>query len=325
MTVTARGTWTLLLGAVLISSAPLFVKGLVLGGMAPTPIAFWRVAVGAVVLLGLAAARGVPLGLGRAAAIPVLASAVAFTIDLYVWHRSIVLVGAGMATILGNTQVFWMTAYGRLLHRERFPRAFKVAVPMAFLGVVLVTGVGSEVDFTGPYLAGVAFGVATAVAYSTYMICLRQAARQDSGSGRSSFDQTLVVLGWICALCAVLLLGVCLLEGERIGPETTAEVLGVIGAGVVPQVLGWIAITSGMRVLPASRAGLLLLLQPTLATVWGALLFGESLAPLQVVGAAVTLGAIYLGSVARGGPAPAPSPPGEGEVEPAGTTAGTRP
>jgi len=313
-----RGAWTLLAGAVLISSAPLFVKGLVLGGMAPTPIAMWRVAVGAVVLLSIAAVRGVPLGVGRSALLPVLASATAFTIDLYVWHRSIVLVGAGMATILGNTQVFWMTGYGRLLHAERFTRAFKVAVPLAFLGVVLVTGVGSEIAFTGPYLAGVGFGLATAAAYSTYMICLRSAALRDAGSGRSGLDQTLVVLGWICAVCAVLLLGVTLLEGERMSPRSTPEVLGLVGVGVVPQVLGWIAITTGMRVLPASRAGLLLLLQPTLATVWGALLFDEILAPLQVVGAAVTLGAIYLGSVGRA----TPRRRGPGTT---GATAGIRP
>ena len=40
-------------------------------------------------------------------------------------------------------------------------------------------------------------------------------------------------------------------------------------------------------------------LQPVLATVWSAILFGETLAPLQILGALVTLAAIYAGSVRR--------------------------
>ena len=43
-----------------------------------------------------------------------------------------------------------------------------------------------------------------------------------------------------------------------------------------------------------------LLLQPLLATVWGWLLFGERLAPLQLVGALLTLGAIYAGTLGLG-------------------------
>ena len=45
------------------------------------------------------------------------------------------------------------------------------------------------------------------------------------------------------------------------------------------------------------RGGLILLLQPALATVWGALIFGEKLEPSQIVGVLITLGAVYLGSV----------------------------
>jgi drug/metabolite transporter (DMT)-like permease len=227
-----------------------------------------------------------------------------------------------MATILGNTQVFWMTGFGRLIHGERFSRGFKVAVPLAFLGVVTVVGVGSEVAFTGSYLAGVGFGLATAVAYSTYMLCLRHATRLETAGVRSGLDQTMVLLGWICGLCAVILGVVAIGEGERLAPRGTAEVLGLVGVGVVPQVLGWLVIASGMRVLPASRAGLLLLLQPALATVWGAIWFGEVLTPLQILGAGLTLTAVYIGTVARRGGASVATPPIRDRSP---TTAGTPP
>jgi drug/metabolite transporter (DMT)-like permease len=44
---------------------------------------------------------------------------------------------------------------------------------------------------------------------------------------------------------------------------------------------------------------LALLLQPTMATVWGFMFFSEILGPLQLLGAAVTLTAIYFGSIRK--------------------------
>ncbi|MCK4373360.1 MAG: EamA family transporter, partial [candidate division Zixibacteria bacterium] len=60
-------------------------------------------------------------------------------------------------------------------------------------------------------------------------------------------------------------------------------------------------ITTSLPHLNASRSGLVLLLQPLLATVWGWLFFAEHLTPLQLVGGTITLSAIYLGSARRTG------------------------
>jgi drug/metabolite transporter (DMT)-like permease len=48
-----------------------------------------------------------------------------------------------------------------------------------------------------------------------------------------------------------------------------------------------------------AQAGLILLLQPILATVWGILFYDEYLKPLQIVGAAITLVAMYFGITQR--------------------------
>jgi len=45
--------------------------------------------------------------------------------------------------------------------------------------------------------------------------------------------------------------------------------------------------------------GLILLLQPALAFVWDILFFGRPTRAVELVGAAITLGAIYLGLTGR--------------------------
>jgi drug/metabolite transporter (DMT)-like permease len=44
-----------------------------------------------------------------------------------------------------------------------------------------------------------------------------------------------------------------------------------------------------------------LLLQPSLATIWGVLFFAENLGLIQYIGASIILIAIYLGSVKKVG------------------------
>jgi drug/metabolite transporter (DMT)-like permease len=49
----------------------------------------------------------------------------------------------------------------------------------------------------------------------------------------------------------------------------------------------------------ASRAGLLLLLQPALTFVWDVLFFGRPTTAPEALGAALAIGAIYMGSARR--------------------------
>ena len=75
--------------------------------------------------------------------------------------------------------------------------------------------------------------------------------------------------------------------------------LSLIGYGVICQAIGWIIISHALVKIAASRAGLILLLQPTLAFVWDVLFFSRPTTVLDVFGVLLTLGAIYLGGSRR--------------------------
>jgi drug/metabolite transporter (DMT)-like permease len=73
----------------------------------------------------------------------------------------------------------------------------------------------------------------------------------------------------------------------------------LVAYGVVSQVLGWIFIYRGLLSVEASRAGLILLLQPSLAFIWDILFFARPAGWTDAVGAILALGAIYLGTVGQ--------------------------
>ncbi len=219
-----------------------------------------------------------------------VAAGLAFALDLFVWHRAIVLAGAGMATILANTQVFGTAVLSALLFHERLtPRLLMTAV-VAMTGVSLLVGVGSDVAFTPQYLRGIGLGLATAVFYSLFLVSLRAAGKL---SGAVS---SLVPLFWFSSYAAIFLVGAVSVEGEAAWPRGWTPWLLLVLLAVVAQSLGWWIISRSLPRVEGAVSGLILLLQPTLATIWGALLFREVLEPLQILGVVITLGAVYLGS-----------------------------
>ena len=80
-------------------------------------------------------------------------------LDLVIWHHTIRLVGAGLATVLGNTQVVIVALLAWWILGERPPRRTLLAMPVVLVGVVLISGViGTGAYGTNPGL-GVILGL----------------------------------------------------------------------------------------------------------------------------------------------------------------------
>jgi drug/metabolite transporter (DMT)-like permease len=282
----------LVFGALCISFAPIFVKWVGEARLGPTAIGFWRTLFGGLTLVLVTLVRGRTLRLSaRLIGFSALAGFV-FFVDLWVWHRSIVYCGAGMSTILGNMQVFATAIISHFLFREKLGLRFMSAAVTAILGVVLLVGILSEdVAFTTRYLQGVIFGLLTAVAYAHYLTALKWTGH------KSPIPDVVAFMAWTSLFSALFLGTSAAIEPGPILPPDPSSWLLLISLGIVAQALGWWSITTSLAKIPVARAGLVLLLQPTLATLWGALFFGERLMPLQIVGAALTLIAIYYGSL----------------------------
>jgi drug/metabolite transporter (DMT)-like permease len=282
----------LVLGALCISFAPIFVKWIGNARLGPTAIGFWRTLFGGLALIVISLLRGRTLKMSpKLIGFSALAGFVFFA-DLFVWHRSIVFCGAGMATILGNTQVFATAVISHTLFKEKLGFRFLAAAVAAVLGVVLLVGILSEeVVFSAAYIRGVMFGLLTAVAYAHYLTVLKWTGH------KSPIPDVVTFMAWVSMFSALFLGVTASFESGSIMPPDVSTWLLLISVGIIAQALGWWAITGALAKIPVARAGLVLLLQPTLATVWGAIFFGERLVLLQIAGAALTLVAIYYGSL----------------------------
>jgi drug/metabolite transporter (DMT)-like permease len=281
--------WMAVFGAALISFSGVWVKFAHVG---PSASAFYRVLVGSAFLLTLARLHGRRLWNGPRYAGGTLLCGVAFALDLWAYHKSILFVGPGLSTILGNFQVFVLGFAGVVFLGERLDLRLVLAVPLALAGMYLVVGIDWN-HLPDNYRWGVVFGLATAVFYASFTLSLRQL--QSSADALSPSAN----LGSVCLIAALFLAADMVVTGESFRIPDLQSLVSLAALGVLSQVAGWVLITRALPAIPASSVGLLLLLQPSLAFVWDVLIFRRPTDWIHAVGILLTLFAIYLGLARR--------------------------
>jgi drug/metabolite transporter (DMT)-like permease len=226
----------------------------------------------------------------RARGLAVVAG-VFFAVDLIFWHNAIEAVGAGLATVLGNTQVLLVGLLAWALLGERPAGRALASIPIAFSGVVLISGVLEDDAYGSDPTMGVVFGVLTGIAYAGFLLTLRQGSLDLRRLAGPLFDATAastVVAG---------LAGVALGELDPL-PGWEAQ-LWLVALALSSQVVGWLLISISLPRLPAVLTSVLLMMQPLLAVIFAALLVDERPSPLQLAGAGAILAGVLLASSTR--------------------------
>ena len=276
----------LYIGAALISLSPVWVK---LVDVPPSTSGFYRVLFGGVALLVYILITRRRIAFSKPAWCMLGITAIFFALDLWFWHRSIDYVGPGLATLLANFQVFFMTLAGFLIFNQT-PRPIQLlAVPLALFGLSLIVGFDWNA-LPENYPLGVVFGLLTAVAYTGYLLGLRQSRRL------SSYRLPTREVAVISILCAAIMALVVLAEGESLAITNSNDWWWLIAYGVLSHGLGGLFIASSLPQVTPTAAGLALLLQPTLSFVWEIVFFGRPMSSIELLGASIALAAIYLGA-----------------------------
>ncbi len=273
-------------GATFISFSPVWVK---LADVSPTASGFYRLAIGGVALALFLAVSGRRLQLSKRAWQILVVAAIFFALDIWFFHRSIIIVGPGLATLLSNFQVFFMMLAGVLLLGQRPHLLQLIAIPLALFGLGLIVGFDWNA-LSSDYRIGVILGLLAALFYAGYMLLMR-AARRDSSDPLPVREVAVISLG-----SAVILGIAAIAEGESLLVPSMLDAVWLFNYGLFSQCLGLLLIASSLRMVTTTQAGIALLLQPTLSFTWDVLFFDRAMTALELVGAGLTLFAIYLGS-----------------------------
>ncbi len=226
-----------------------------------------------------------------------LLAGVALGTDMVAWHAAIDYIGAGLATLLANTQVIFVTAIAWIGLAERPDRRVLWAIPVILIGVALVSGLGQEGAFGVDPLRGTGLALIAALFYSMFLLAYR---RSNQGQGPTTGPLLEASIG---AAVAAFVLG-SLGSGIDLGLTWPAHGW-LVALALTAQVAGWLLIGFALPRLPAAETATIILLQPALTILWGALIFGERPSGLQIIGALVVLAGVGFVAFTRAKTAPA--------------------
>jgi drug/metabolite transporter (DMT)-like permease len=214
-----------------------------------------------------------------------------FAADLILWHHSIGDIGAGLATVLANVQVVLVPLTAWVWLSEHPGRRILAALPLACMGVVLISGVLEHGAYGHDATRGTIFGIGAGIAYVGFLLLLRRSGADIRRPSGPLFDAT--------ATATIL----CVIAGEIIGDAHLVPrwpgAGWLITLALTSQVLGWLLITVSLPRLPAALTSLLLTVQPVGSVALAALILGEAPTALQLAGVALVLCGLLVATAPR--------------------------
>jgi len=202
----------------------------------------------------------------------------------FTYFKAISLTNVATAILLEYLAPVIVFAYGVVFMKQRFSWALPVGVALSVSGCALVVGaLGGHGLVVSPL--GIAWGLAAAVFFAAYSLMGTAAAR------RFSPYTTLVWGLGFASLFWLILLGPRPIF-ELFTTPATAVAVGFMA--VVSTIVPFGGFLIALRHIAPTNATVTSTIEPVIAAAGAFLLFGESLAPTQLVGGAMVIAAIVV-------------------------------
>jgi drug/metabolite transporter (DMT)-like permease len=277
----SRGLPSVALGASLLGFAAVFVKWGLLGGASPLTIGLYRMLFALPGICWLLR-RNQGLGWGKGAVWGLVAGG-AFATDLGFWHESMKATSAANSTfIVCGLAPLWVALFSVAVYRTRYRWTGWLGQILGVSGaLILALARGARVG-SG---RGEALAVAASFCYATFSLTISRSRR------RLSARQSLLWMSVGSLLCFIL---VEVFERHPLHGYTPLAWAGLIGLGLVVQLLAWLLINNGLGDVPIALGALALGLQQVATPFLAAWLLNEPLRPLGLLGGAIIVAGIYL-------------------------------
>jgi drug/metabolite transporter (DMT)-like permease len=206
----------------------------------------------------------------------------------------------GIALLIQYLAPLLVALWARYVFHEPVRRRIWLALLLALLGLGLIVDVRNGGTIS---TAGVVFSLAAAVTYALYILLAEHAVGERDAVSLLAWGFAFGAVFWAViapwwsfpsgrTAAHVSLLGRL---SHHHAPVWALMAFMIVIGTIIPFFL----LVSALRHLPATRVGIIAMLEPVVATIVAWAWLDESLSAVQLAGAAVVLGAIVLAQTAR--------------------------
>jgi len=207
------------------------------------------------------------------------------------WFESLRHTSVASSTTIVCTEVIWVSLGYALFLKGRLSLKAVAAIAVTLAGSVMIAF--SDSSAGGAHLYGDILSLLAAVAVAIYVLIGRVVRKSAS---------TTVYTYIVYSACAAVLLVMCMVQGDRLlGYGVSGIVVGLLLA-VFSTILGHSIFSWCLKYFSPSFVSASKLCEPVVAAILAAFLFGETPAPLQLLGGVLILGGVlYYSDLERKG------------------------
>lgn len=278
-----RGAWIIVASAAGFATLGILIKFAFAGGANITTILAGRFLLAAAFMLLFLRLRKIPLTVNRKTALQlVLMGAIGYGGMSMLYANSIHYLPASLTGMLLYTYPAVVTVLSVVAGDDRFTLVKILALIICTAGLVLLLGV----SFSGANLEGVLSVLGAALIYSCYIVI---------GNRILKDVEPLVTSLYVCTAAGLTFVAYGLGRGELLFALAPQGWLAIVGIAIFPTVIAVLGFFTGLRLIGATNASIISMLEPLITVLLSALLLGESVTPLQGLGGGILLsGALIL-------------------------------
>ena len=203
------------------------------------------------------------------------------------YFTAIRLMTMSTAAILLYTSPIWVMILAIIFLKEKITLQKIIALILAFIGCVLVSGFGGKIS-----VIGILVGLGSGLGYGLYSIFGTFALRKYSPFTVTTYTFLIAGLGSIFVANPVDL-------ADKI--SKTNSIPGLLGfvllTSVVTAVIPFLLYTLGLNKTTAGKAAVLATVEPAAATLFGFFVMGETIGPVAICGIVLVFAAIIVLSI----------------------------
>ncbi len=202
-------------------------------------------------------------------------------------------IGIALAFALLYSAPAWSAVLGYILLHERHPPQVYVAVLLTIMGVAFVVIQPSGLNLImGISTTGILTGLGAAITYALFSIMGKPLLRDCPSS-------TLLLYSFGVGSLVLILFDGFDGAAHRLQSISAVDWFVLLGIGVIPTFLAYLAYTEGLRYTPATRATILAAIEPLVAVILGLVVFHEHLSLYQYSGIVLILSATVIVAASR--------------------------
>jgi drug/metabolite transporter (DMT)-like permease len=278
-----RGAWFIVASAAGFATLGILIKYAFAGGANITTILAGRFLIAAALMFLLLRLRGISLAVGTKTAVQlVLMGAVGYGGMSMLYANSIHYLPASLTGMLLYTYPALVAVLAVAAGDERFTAIKGLALVICSVGLVLLLGA----SFSGANLEGVLSVLGAATIYSCYIVIGNRVLKN---------VEPLVTSFYVCTSAGLTFLFYGLATGELTLALSPTAWLSIVGVALFPTVIAVLGFFAGLRLVGATNAAIISMLEPLITVLLSALLLGERITAVQACGGGILLsGALIL-------------------------------